>query len=248
MGDVGFKVSRKGYNVGTCSDRELMYSSSWPGLKVYDSGSVTINDTGAQTLASHGLGYYPAYLILVDGELRNDGAEIAFPGINQHIVITDSVLKWTAANGTWGSSIDAYYIIFVDDLETDFTSEIVSSTDTSAGESADFGVKAVIEGQNVHSDDYRNYSIHSGLRASTVHMVESGSAVGVGTLTVTHNLGYEPVFWVYGKLGGSDGYQVFGNAGDCTIEVTTTKVDITTALGAAWDYSVLILKDNVLVA
>lgn len=243
----GIKISRSGYDVKTCADRELAFSSSWPSLKIQSSGSATIADTGAQVLATHGLGYCPAFIIMVDSQLRNTGTEVIFPGLEQYVISTTTELKWTAGTGTWGSPVNVYYHIFVDDLENGYASPSYNAGDTTIGNTGTYGIKAVTEGHNVNDTDYRDYSAISSLRSSMVHMIETGTAAGNGTKTVTHNLGYEPVFLLYGKLSGSTGFQLFGSADDCTIAVSTTTIAFTTTLLSNWTYSILILKDNILV-
>jgi hypothetical protein len=246
MGSYGIKVSRRGYDVLTAADRELLFNSSWPLLKIHSSGSFTINDTGAQTLITHSLGYYPAYLVMVDQQLGNLGSEVMFVGLSQHVRATTSVLKWTAGAGTWTGAINCYYYIFAQDLEVDFTAPTVNTSDTTADDDDDYGIRITKEGSDVSSTDYRDYVVHSGTRTSMVHMVTHGSAAGVSTTVVTHNLGYEPVYMVYGKLSGYDGYLKLGSADDLTITATTTTISFTSFFADAWDYSVLVLKDKIL--
>jgi len=70
--DWGLKIAQTGYDVKTCTDNHLVYSSEYPQLKMHSSGSGTYTATGATllgfstVLTTHNLGYRPFFILWVD--------------------------------------------------------------------------------------------------------------------------------------------------------------------------------------
>ena len=62
MGNWGMKVSKPGFDVLTCEDKDLVMSSSFNALKV----AHTASPTGVGTY-THGLGYIPAFIVAGEG-------------------------------------------------------------------------------------------------------------------------------------------------------------------------------------
>ncbi len=67
MADYGLKVSQPGFEVLSCTDKQLVYSSEFGTFRVYafGSGSVTVPNPMAVTTVSitHSLGYRPAFAV-----------------------------------------------------------------------------------------------------------------------------------------------------------------------------------------
>lgn len=65
--DFGIKVSKPNYDVATADDKDLIFSSKFDTLRVFDSGfgSVAIDGVNPQDLllSTHGLGYRPAFFL-----------------------------------------------------------------------------------------------------------------------------------------------------------------------------------------
>ena len=59
MGDYGMKVSKAGFDVKTCDDDDLVFSSKFNQLKRKASGTATTS--GSDIQVAHGLGYKPIY-------------------------------------------------------------------------------------------------------------------------------------------------------------------------------------------
>jgi hypothetical protein len=61
----GIKVSKPGYDVKTCDDKDLVFSSQWNVFKIKARGSLTVTVppmTIQEAEATHNLGYSPAFL------------------------------------------------------------------------------------------------------------------------------------------------------------------------------------------
>lgn len=245
MANVGIKVSRKGYDVTSCADREVAFSSLWKTLQIEHSASFDIS--APDTMYTHNLNYYPFFMVFHDNDpvtgSADDYSRLATISASSMFPITDTTLEFEG-----GSQYQGRYYIFRLDLETDYTADSVQTTDTSAGTTEDrWGIAISKEGQDVHSTDFRNFVQHSNCRGAIVHMVEHWSigSSGVHTHTVTHNLGYIPMFFVFVKLAGETGYRNAGNADDMLAVGTTTTVTVDDVYEG--DYSVVILKDTFLV-
>jgi len=70
MANYGVKVSQSGYDVKTCADKNLIYSSKFANaFKIAKEGATTlaVNDSATSTKTiAHGLGYTPSHLVFVD--------------------------------------------------------------------------------------------------------------------------------------------------------------------------------------
>ena len=64
--DYGLKVSKAGFNVLTCADKDLVYSSKFATFRVFafGSGSIVSNfPTETVVTITHSLGYRPAFAV-----------------------------------------------------------------------------------------------------------------------------------------------------------------------------------------
>lgn len=248
MSDYGIKVSQRGFDARTCPDYKLLFNSGWPLLKILDSGTMT-NATGVITSFSYG--YVPAFWWFSDGKVGTAHT----PGVanfgytfNDNLAISATGLSVRPSGP--GTNITGRYYLFALDIETPYQSDsivlptvddIANLTDT------DYGIKVAKEGKSVDSTDLRDFSIHSGTRSPMVHSVTPGSkAASPSTVTVTHGLGYAPMAFVYFKITPTfTDYAILTGADDSFVIVGTN--DLTFTLPYACDYSVVILKDPLLI-
>lgn len=254
--DFGLRIAQKGYDVKTCEDFHLAFSSSWPLLKIHETGTFTIPDATLDvTIATHNLGYTPLFWVFVNSQYVDaayypvGGSRIAEPGANQFLAMNATDLKWQGASrGASAGVVTGRYYIFRYDNQTTFTAPIVNTATVSAGSVVnDYGFKVAKQGKSINSTDLRDYVIHSGTRSPMVHMTGHGSfGGGGGTITVTHDLGYLPLYFTWAKITafGDSRWQQVLSADDASVTATTTT--ITFALPYACDYSYLIMKDPLL--
>jgi hypothetical protein len=237
-------VARKGYDVVTCADRELVFCSEWPNLKIVKQGTFSV--TGVSTIYTHDLGYYPFFLVFinrVDGGGTDANSRLSYSPYSSAFKVTTTALECTLP-----VTVDGYYYIFALDLEESFTAPIFQPSDTTPTSEKDYVHATSLVGEDISSVDYRDFAVHSDCRAPMVHSIESWTeAVPGGSHTITHNLGYEPMFFGFVRnlqgLGG--GYMMYGNAEDATITANTA--DLTAASVYDGTYSMVIFKDSILV-
>lgn len=199
--DFGAKGSVPGYDVKTVIDFLQLFNSSWPLLKVQQSGSATITLNGTpQAIATHGLGYVPMYIIIDGGQFN------AFIGENYGIGVDSNVIAYDGSSGI-GGSFTFYYYIFRLPLTEAFTAPVITGSSSTFGEQqSDYGIKVSKPGKSIHSTDLRDYSLYSSSRSLMVQQVDyAGMVLNGGTgyfeRTVTHNLNYIPIAMAYMKWG-----------------------------------------------
>ncbi len=130
MADYGLKVSQPGYNVLTCTDKQLVYSSKFATFRVFafGSGSITIpNPVATSTVTiTHNLGYRPAFAVYSQAVLfPGDGAVTSEyyltmfldsifgdPSITPYVTTTQLKIRYGVDHGPVGSVIAYRYFIY----------------------------------------------------------------------------------------------------------------------------------------
>lgn len=201
MGSYGIKVSRAGYDVNSCSDRQLSFSSAFPSLNVIYSGTKTGIINGQDyTFKTHNLGYYPAWVAVT----RNTGTNIhSFD--SPEIRMTTSKLWWDDSYG--GANATVSWFIFARDITESYTAPSIDTTDDTQGSYArDYGFKVSKTGKDVYTATQADLAASSGvsgadhpIRHQIVQKTGTSSVVHTATASISHGLGYKPMFVVYRK-------------------------------------------------
>lgn len=231
MSNVGIRVSRKGYDVQTASDSQLLFSSSWPLLKIEKQGSFTTNDvTVAETVYTHNLGYKPFFMIFETTDGNSRTCDPFFDGTQFGVNTTE--LKFFGSYLRTGAK-SFYYYIFRLPLTTNYTAPIVNQTDVTKSVVENYGFKITKEGKSTDSTDMRDYILHSSCRSPMVHSVKYATSEFNGTdydVTSTHLLSYQPwfrCFYNQADIGGSDTsylYPFWGGNGSTILLATSGSV------------------------
>lgn len=188
MGDWGTKVSQKGYDVKTCADNELLFSSSFRTLQLTQSGLITAPADALGTsfhAVSHGLGYLPAYMSFrkgADGEYRSD--DLAY--------IDDTFIYFNELP----SETDYYYYIFNHDITETVNQLNILTTPTSVDSKDNYGLKISKSGNDIKTSSEVNEVIDSSSRSFIIHKAGSKD-INAATGSVTHDLGYIPMYLAY---------------------------------------------------
>lgn len=234
----GAKSSRRGYPVQTASDKQLSFSSEWPLLPIEAEGDVTISPPGGspgnvtQTLYTHNLGYEPVFYanktsggFLTLGFFSCDDTNLYFEGY----VSEDINIKWK---------------VFRRPLKTNFEAENINVTDATKEKDDDYGILVSLPGKNVQSIDKRDFGVRSDVRQLMIH--KSGyTSSPVQSITVTHNLGYKPMYFVFLEDLSTTGKYLFATALD-TLYITSTDTQITigTSFPTARNWTYILFKDT----
>lgn len=192
MADYGAKGSLPGYDVDGLADYLMSFNSSWPLLKVHDTGnySGTVN---------HSLGYPPFHLLARPAA----GVGTADGRVEQHAdnySVDSSVLARVSGSGS------PRYFIFRLPLDQNFTAPVLTGSTAQTTVDRDYGFKVTKPGADTTSTDMRDYAFHSSTRSPMVHLVNHGTMTNTGgglgyERTVTHGLGYTPMTFVFIKPG-----------------------------------------------
>ena len=189
-------VSQKGYDVKTCADRFLAYSSAFEGLKIFSKTNIFLD--GVAGTINHNLGYYAPFIVF-----NSDGSIYCFD-CKQY---TDRLVL----NEDNENTVTLTVFIF----ENDFSdiSGVNINTGTSYGTSSqDYGmrvskqgydVKTCTEDQLVFSSSYFTNIIHQ--KGSFRPGPDNGYGASDTPGSVSHNLSYVPDFFMYIKYD-SDSY------------------------------------------
>jgi hypothetical protein len=222
VNDYGMKVSRQGIDVKTCSDSQLLWSSSFRMPLVIQTGTYGISDpTSTQTIVTHNLGYTPICFPLVNGFnfSGGDNGSCDFDCGNSlaggGVMNIDDTKIWYRG-GSFSSSKTVTYFIFPLDLEQDISGVNINTTDDTVGSpTTDYGWKVSKTGEDVLTADLSELASFSGtssegfsVRHQIIHKVGGVSSLNSGsTATIAHGLGYKPMFLFYAD-GGADGYSI----------------------------------------
>lgn len=105
MSDYGLKISRDGYNVLTCTDKQLSYSSKFPTFTVKTSGTINVvlssGYTRKRETVSHGLGYTPAFVAY-----GKKSSASSYDKISTYLLGDGVIFEYLAA---WADSTYVYF-------------------------------------------------------------------------------------------------------------------------------------------
>jgi len=207
---VVIKLAQPGYDVKTAGDENLIYNSNWPLLKIYKESDFTIPDVTQTTLiTTHDLGFSPVFWYFANTPeaswLNNGNVGTAersefFGSVGDGTITVDSEkLQYVKPGFSFTSGQSRfYYYIFALDLAVQFTSPTIKVGTVSGSSNPTRVFKIAKEGRDVNSKNLDDFVIHSRARSPLIHSVNpSGSPTK--SFTVSHNLGYLPMFFGYVK-------------------------------------------------
>jgi len=202
----GAKASQPGFDVLTAKDTDLLFSSSWPLLKVHYAGRKRITDTGvSQVLYTHNLGYVPMFWVyIVSTTTRHTSYGFVDNG---QVAASTTDIKFFTYGGAGTTNYDVYIYIFRTPLTTNFEAPVINNVDTdSSNVDHNYGIKATIEGADYTSTDYRDFVLHSSTKSPLIHAVKTSGLTQPGysyakMFSYDHNLGYIPLTFCYVNYG-----------------------------------------------
>lgn len=206
MGDFGVKVALPGVDTATASDAQLLFSSSWPNIKIFKNLpflNITIDSTGNANnfaqLYNHGLSFVPA-VIPYGKAFFSTSSDTA--DINRQNILADNQNLYVLTQGAGPVSFSSRVSILYLDIETPFTAPITNNGDNNVARAdTNFGIKLSKVGKDIKSNDMRDFILHSSTRSPMIHAVVPGqipaSQSGFNTFSYTHDLSYNPIFFAF---------------------------------------------------
>jgi hypothetical protein len=225
MGDYGAAVSQKGYDVKTCADKFLVYSSAFQTLKIYQTytSSTTVPVSGDNTITiTHSLGYIAPFLVVYNGNsvdglgtsyIMTEGASSVSLDVRKRVNTLEIVVSDTF-NAPTGSTVYFTIYIFLDDFRTVAESNINAGTSSGAS-STDYGFRISKSGFDVKTCADKDCVITSSQYSQLVHKKSSQATTG-DDVVITHNLGYIPAFLSYARYYTDDYVQFWNEYTDIT--------------------------------
>jgi len=212
--DFGAAVSQKGYDVKTCADRFLVYSSAFQTLKFIP--AITAQTTKPSSgsgitnvvTITHNLGYFVPYIVVYNGN-TTDGVGMSYFFTDSDIPLrtrcytdrieidVDESFDFSAADGA-----TVYFTVYVclDDFRTIAENNINTSTSIGAT-SNDYGFRISKDGFDVKTCADIDCVISSSFLNKIIHKKGISTAA-----SISHNLGYIPEYLAYDNLAGGASY------------------------------------------
>lgn len=216
--DYGMAVSQKGYDVKTCADRFLSYSSAFQNLKIFAKYIIT-----GPTTISHYLGYFAPFLIINQSTGQRENGE----GTINILTIT-------------GTGVRTVYV-FLDDFRTIEEKNINTNTNSSLSDN-NYGIRISKEGFDVKSCEDKDLVFSSSFFTAIIHKKGIITSAGIENTDILHDLGYAPDCLSFIQRQSIEGpNKIISN--DTTISDTKIKNILSTSSGDKTFF--IIFKNNV---
>lgn len=197
--DYGSAVAQKGYDVKTCADRFLVYSSAFQTLKVYSVSSVSgsVPGSGVNTLTvTHNLGYYAPYAVIYNGSGNNESNWNYFACETRQY--TNS-LQIDIPDYLDGSTAYFTVYIFLDNFSS-IPQENINTSTTSGSSPQDYGIRISKSGYDVKTCTDEQCVLSNSFFNQIIH--KKGNQSYTSGYRISHNLGYIPNFMTFSRPSG----------------------------------------------
>jgi hypothetical protein len=187
LNDYGIKIAKIGFDANTAADKDLVYNSSWPSIqivKVIDFDNTVFKFT-------HGLTFPPFALII-----RPDGFR------TMESLPVDDVSVYVDNSFNFG---DGKIIIYNIDLSKDVDYPYTTQQSSNVTYSYDYGIKVAKNGNNIDSNDMRDYILHTRCGSPLVLAVktqETANPLNPNVVQYTSKVGYPTLNFGYIKITG----------------------------------------------
>lgn len=192
--DYGAAVSVKGYDVKTCADRFLLYSSAFQTLKIHSITKVT----GTLPLTvTHNLGHYcPFEIIRHSDYMRVPYGDGTFMVSTQAKTTTNTI---TIYDGDFPANSDSYtVIVYLNNFAT-VAEKVVNTATGSGGSSSDYGLRVSKAGYDVTTCTDLQCAFTSKQGFSEIVHKKGINTEHAGQCQVSHNQAFPLKFLAFQK-------------------------------------------------
>lgn len=269
MGRQGFIVSQEGVPVNRAADYQKVIDDRWPFFDIAIEREVQMDKADwpsssswwVRELVSHDLGYIPAFQVR---EISVAGAESLRDNSNDVIATKNKIyLKGLYISGDPTTPLRIRYLIriFAVEIAKELSYPVEVITPRSRARARRYGVKALDPDNplgRINDSDITNFALHTNAKALAVQKTGLVDAVAPNfLLTINHNMGYPPTYYLAKYNRPADHLGVFANPlpnddwvlplnGSVVgiVTATTTQLSVRGAQAAlGGTYAYLILKD-----
>lgn len=246
--DVGLKLSQPFFDAENASDKDLIFSSSFPLLKEEATGVFNINAlphaSELITVYEHRLNYYPFFIVLDDQGKMRLGPEWQISESRLYFQDNSSLFPPVGGSGNFRWTIYRLPIF------TPFEATNVEKSIQAASNVYDsnYGFKFAKDGASIDSTDLRDFVLHSRGRSPLVHSVNVKQWPGGSTIEphiVTPDFSYNPI--AFGFVLNRNNSTVFNMQNGGQAPPTLTRSDKTIKINSTGNItqksSIIILKD-----
>jgi hypothetical protein len=246
--DYGAAVSQKGFDVKTCDDRFLVYSSAFRTLKIANTYSVTSTIPASEfadahvITITHNLGYFAPVIVVYNGSTTRGvsqsftmSEEFSHLDLRINANSLDIVIApfFDAGISNYGDTVYFTVYSFIETFDT-YAASVINSGTTSGSSSTDYGFRISKEGFDVKTCADVDCMISSSFSTNIVHKKGTNTSG-----TVSHDLGYIPSFLSFVKNSGED----FLRLSDFPESITTSSINFTVGSGETYYY--IIFKSKI---
>jgi hypothetical protein len=255
--DVGFKISKPGYDAKRTVGQNLVYSSSWPSLAVAFETTITnpLTGGGATGTVNHKLNFPPFTFVWAIGPdpsgLTGTVSERRIPGAAD--VDKDNV--YLKVSGLSGIETDFLYTAtklhikcFQLDLSKDIDYILAAGETFKTPYDNNFGIKFAKPNKLATSTDLRDFAVHSRCQSALVLAVKTiATSDPANPTTVQYTNKFATPVWVYGFVRSTALKYKWAALGGQAYPITKTDGFVTNLayVGAAGDdnVTIVVLRD-----
>jgi hypothetical protein len=213
VAQVGFKISKPGFNAKTTAGQNLVFDSSWPSLPIAFETTIPnpIHSSSDTATIPHNLQFSPLTFIWAyypdPSGIGNVGYKLIGKVDNQNIYLNGNLTNSPPFNATM-LKIRCFQL----DLSIDIDYSLAPGDTFNFPYDNSYGVKVVKANKSIDSKDMRDFAVHSRCQSPLILAVKTEKTIvpanigtGIGNVVqFTNKLAY-PV-WVYGFTKSATGY------------------------------------------
>lgn len=202
----GAKFMQDGADVSKGADYEVAFTSEWQVVKVVTSRLQTTKmytDASSNLTTTHfyrhDLGYTPMFF-----PYSYTASTRSFEFFRTIMTADNNWIHWYLPGGSPPASsnfdITIGLQVFAVNLRQPFDSNTSNPTPLTSGASGrNYGMQLVADGKDVGSSLKDQFTIDTGARSPQIHAVSYGDTDGSGKYYYTHDLPYQPMYFVYAE-------------------------------------------------
>lgn len=207
--DVGFKISKPGYDARSTAGSNMIFDSSWPSLQTVFETTIpnTITNFSATATLGHGLTYPPFCMVWAVGP--DDSGLTGNPSVQRVLGLAEVDKNNIYLNtfnylGSFDFLFNAPYLhikCFNIDLTKDIDYDLAPGDTFKYPYDNNYGIKIVKPTKDINSTDLRDFLVHSRAQSPLVMAVKTEQTVNPANPdTVQYTSKFKYPSWAYGFI------------------------------------------------